>query len=408
MTAPAAAASAPSLRANRDFVVVLTGQAVSAFGDAISLTAMPLLVLLLTGSGALMGTVAALQFVPDLVLGLPAGAIADRYDRRRLMLWSDAGRAALTMTIPITYWLGGPTIAVVLLVALPINLLRLLSDSALSAAVPGLVGRDHIGRANGLIEATLSIPFILGPAIAGVLVALINPASTIAIDAATFAFSALSLVFVRRSLRAERPAEMPSVLDDIRAGVAFVFRHSVLRAMVLLRALIQLSVTPLLPVLAFYLIIDRGYGAELFGLVGSAWSIGYLAGSIAVSRLPDGRAGLRLILCGLLMGLSLAAIALTTEPVVYLVAGGVIGFGLAIGVISFMTLRMAVTPDDMMGRVGSAARTVVIGAQPLALLTVGALTDATSGGLALLVMAAIAAGNSVLFLASRSFREARA
>ena len=84
------------LRSNRDFTVVLGGQAISAVGDAITLTAMPLLVLFLTGSGALMGTVAALGLLPNLLLGLPAGALADRWDRRRLMLWSDAGRALLT------------------------------------------------------------------------------------------------------------------------------------------------------------------------------------------------------------------------------------------------------------------------------------------------------------------------
>jgi MFS family permease len=80
-TLPDETAATPSdprgLRGNRDFLVVLTGQAVSAFGDAITLTAMPLFVLALTGSGALMGIVGALQLLPDLVLGLPAGALAD-------------------------------------------------------------------------------------------------------------------------------------------------------------------------------------------------------------------------------------------------------------------------------------------------------------------------------------------
>src|SRR3990170_4877276 len=136
MTTPPGEIAAPpsGLRGNRDFQVVLAGQAVSAFGDAISLTAMPLLVLFLTGSGALMGVVGALQLVPDLVLGLPAGALADRWDRRRMMLWADAGRAVLTAGIPLSYWLGRPTIAVILIVAVPTNALRVLSDAAYSSA----------------------------------------------------------------------------------------------------------------------------------------------------------------------------------------------------------------------------------------------------------------------------------
>src|SRR5262249_26129967 len=92
--APETAGAFP-LRRNRDFGIVLTGQTISALGDAVRMTAMPLLVLKLTGSGVAMGVVGALSTIPDLVLGLPAGAIADRWDRRKLMLWADAGRAVL-------------------------------------------------------------------------------------------------------------------------------------------------------------------------------------------------------------------------------------------------------------------------------------------------------------------------
>ncbi|MGH2614795.1 MAG: MFS transporter, partial [Thermomicrobiales bacterium] len=147
-TPPGATATAPSgLRGNRDFQIVLAGQAVSAFGDAITLTAMPLLVLFLTGSGALMGLVGALQILPDLVLGLPAGALADRWDRRRMMLWADAGRAVLTAAIPLSFWLGWPTMAVILVVTVPTNALRVLSDAGFTSAVPGLVGRENLARA---------------------------------------------------------------------------------------------------------------------------------------------------------------------------------------------------------------------------------------------------------------------
>jgi MFS family permease len=379
---------------------------VSAVGDAASLTAMPLLVLLLTGSAALMGTVAALQFLPDLVLGLPAGALADRWDRRRLMIWSDAGRALLTMAVPVTYVLGGPTMAVILLVAVPVNALRVISDSAFNSSVPGLVGRANLGRAYSAMETVLSVPFIIGPAIAGVLVVAIGASSVIGIDALTFAFSAASLLLVRRSLRAERPAQMPSVLADIRQGVAFVLRHSLIRTVILFWAVLQLAVTPLIPLLAFYLTVDRGANAELFGLVGSAWSVGYLGGSILVGRLSGRRAGLRMVGCAALAGVAIAVIALSTEPVVYLAAAAAIGASLAVGLVSYGTLRTSATPDDMLGRVGSMARTLVLGVQPVALLGFGALADATSGAAAMLAMAAIALLGSLVFVLLRPLREA--
>ncbi len=89
-----------SLRKNRDFRIVLVGQGISALGDSVNVTTMPLLVLALTGSGLQMGIVGVLQRLPDLLFGLPAGAYADRWDRRRMMLSADAGRAILTAAWP--------------------------------------------------------------------------------------------------------------------------------------------------------------------------------------------------------------------------------------------------------------------------------------------------------------------
>ena len=176
---------------NRDFKIVLLGQSISALGDAVTFTALPLLVVLLTGSGVAMGSVGVLQTLPDLVLGLPAGAIADRWDRRRMMLWSDVGRAALTATIPLSVLFGLPTMGVVLLVTAPINALRVLFMAAYTAAMPNLAGRDQVGRANGYSEAIFSLSFIVGPAIAGVLVGIIGAAPTLAIDAVSFVVSAV-------------------------------------------------------------------------------------------------------------------------------------------------------------------------------------------------------------------------
>ena len=406
-TRPDQAAAVPSsLRENRDFQVVLAGQAVSAFGDAITLTAMPLFVLALTGSGALMGIVGALQLVPDLVLGLPAGALADRWDRRRMMLWSDAGRAILTAAIPLSYWLGWSTIAVILIVAVPTNALRVLSDAAYTSAVPGLVGREHLAQASSYMEATLSVPFIVGPAVAGVLVATIGPATTIAIDAASFAVSAGSVAVVRRTLRAERPAEMPRFLVDIRDGIGFVWRHALLRTIIAYWGAMAVATAALIPALGYYITIDRGFGSELFGFVGSAWSIGYLLGSLLAGRLSVETVGRRMLVSGAVFGACLVVIAVTESAPVYLAVGFCIGIAVAIQTVSYMTLRPALTPDELLGRVGSTARTITVGLRPLGQLGGGALIAAASGGVALVGMGTLAIGASIMFGLSKMFREA--
>jgi ENTS family enterobactin (siderophore) exporter len=395
-----------SLRENRDFQAVLAGQAVSAFGDAITLTAMPLFVLALTGSGALMGVVGALQLVPDLVLGLPAGALADRWDRRRMMMWADTGRAVLTAAIPFSYWLGWSTIAAILIVAVPTNALRVLSDAAYTSAVPGLVGREHLARASSYMEATLSVPFIVGPAVAGILVATIGPATTVAIDAASFAVSAGSLAVVRRTLRAERPAEMPRFLVDIKDGIGFVWRHVVLRTIIAYWGSMAAATAALIPALGYYITIDRDFGPELFGFVGSAWSVGYLLGSLLAGRLSGEIVGLRMLASGVVIGACLVVVAVTASATVYLAVGFCIGIAVAVQTVSYMTLRPALTPDELLGRVGSTARTITVGLRPLGQLGGGALIAAASGGVALMGMGSLAIGASILFGLSKTFREA--
>lgn len=308
-------------------MVVLSGQAVSALGDAVTLTAMPLLVLFLTGSGALMGTVAALGLLPNLLLGLPAGALADRWDRRRLMLWSDAGRAVLTAAIPLAYWLDLSTITVILVVTVPINALRVLSDAGFQSSIPGLVGREDLARANSLL----------------------------------------------------------------RVAIAYW-------------SLMAFATAAILPALAYFLTVDRGEGAKLFGIVGSVWSVGYLVGSLLAGRLGGRTLGLQLLAGGAGIGLALLLLAATSSVAVYLAAGFAIGAALALQMIAYMTLRASVTPDELLGRVGATGRTVSLSLQTLGLLAGGALIEATDGGDALLAMGVLALGASLAFALSRSLR----
>jgi MFS family permease len=293
-------------------------------------------------------------------------------------------------------------------VTVPINALRVLSDAGFQSAVPGLVGRENLGRAMGYMEAALSVPFIVGPALAGVLVATIGAAETIAIDAASFALSAASLLFVRRALRAERPAEMPRVTADIAAGVRFVRGHALLRVAIAYWSLMAFATAAILPALAYFLTVDRGEGEELFGVVGSVWSVGYLLGSLLAGRLGGRTLGLQLLAGGAGIGLALVLLASATSTAVYLAAGFAIGAALALQMVAYMTLRASITPDELLGRVGATARTVSLSLQTLGFVAGGALIEATDGGGALLAMGALAVFASVAFALSRSFRLAAA
>ena len=126
------------LTRNRDFVTLLGSQSVSVLGDSVSATALPLLVYALTGSGLVMGAILAINTGADFVLGTVAGAMADRGDRKRMMLLADAGRAGFTALIPITALLHGPTLAIVVLTSAPLAVLRGFFRAGYLAAMPNL------------------------------------------------------------------------------------------------------------------------------------------------------------------------------------------------------------------------------------------------------------------------------
>ena len=394
------------LRRNRDFLVVLFGQGISSFGDAISNTAMPILVLALTGSGFAMGIVGVLSTLPDLLVGLPAGAYADRWDRRRMMLGADLGRALLTALVPLSVWAGGPTLAVIIGVAFPLNVLRVLWLAAYTAAVPGLVGRDQVPRASGVFEAVFNVGWIVGPALAGVLSGAIGPGAVIAIDALTFLLSAFALLFVRRSLKPAERAERTHILADIRGGIRFVAGHSTLRAVIALWATMSVITAGLISALIFYITVDRGLGTEVVGFVLSAFAIGSLGGSLLAARLALKAVG----------PVMLGGIVVVGATIVLLVGAPealIIGMALVAGavnaniLVAYISLRTMLSPDDMLGRVGATARTLSVGLMPIGSLVVGVALDAVGGDTTLAAMGALLMAAGAGFALVPTVRRAR-
>jgi MFS family permease len=385
---------------------LLSSQAISAFGDAITFTALPLLVLALTGSGLMMGIVGALGMLPDLFFGMVAGALADRGDRRRMMLLADLGRAALTALIPLSVLLGGPTIAVILVVVAPLSVLRALFIAGYTASVPMLVGRTDLGRALSIFETVYSFGFILGPVIAGFLAATIGPGPTLAIDAASFALSSLAIAFMRRDLRA--PADRPpaSLTADIREGIDFILGHAVLRSMILLWGLVAITTAPQVTILAVLVTRDRGYDEAVLGLVLAAFGIGTVVGALLTARLK--RRPVAPFMLGGTAGIGLLAlvIAVSDRIPVLLAAAGAAGVCQSLVFLTYITARTNYSPDALLGRVGSTARTISLGLQPIGMLVGGLLIDLTSGSTTLALMGIVLIGLAVLFVPVAPLRRA--
>jgi MFS family permease len=393
---------------NRDFRTLLIGQGISAVGDAVSFTALPLLILALTGSGLAMGVVGVLQSIPDLLFGMVAGVLADRADRRRMMLLADLGRAALTALIPLSYLVHAPTIAVVFLVAAPMSVLRSLFLAAFTASLPSLVGRAQLGRANSIFEAIYSFGFIVGPGIAGLLVATIGPGQTIAIDAASYGLSAVSLFLISRTLTVPRDHPPLDLVGEIREGVRYVIGHPPLRQAIAFWGLVSVISAGLVPALAFYVVKQRGLDASGLGLILSGYGLGTFLGAIATSRLHLRRAG-RLMLGGNLgRGAALLILAATSSLTVMVGVAALAGVVDSVVLITFITLRAANSPDELLGRIGSTSRTISLGLQPVGFLAAGLLIDAVGGGTTLSAIAIALIATSGLFVMSRPLRDAHA
>lgn len=397
-----------SLWADRDFRLVLGGQSVSAFGDAITFTALPLIVVTLTGSGVAMGTVGVLSTLPDLLFGLPAGALADRWDRRRLIIWADLGRALLTALIPLSFLLGWPTLAVILLVTFPINCLRVLFLAAWTSMMPALVGRDQVGRASSWTESVFSLSYIVGPAIAGLLVATIGPGPTLLIDAGTFVVSALAMRMVRRRLRAERTSTEMHLRRDIADGLRYLVHEPTLRVVVAFAGLVSVTTAPLTAAAIFFLTIDRGASSDVVGLMLALFSVGYLAGALLAGRLTRGRLGRLMLIANAVSAAAVIGFALMEQPVIQGAAVFLAGACQALWLVPYITLRSTITPDKLLGRVSATARTISIGLQPVGMLLGGLALDAFGGSTTLVGIGLLAGVLSLGFLASGTLRAARA
>ena len=396
-----------SLGRNHDFRALLSTQGVSSIGDAVSFTALPLLVFALTGSGAAMGVVGALQTLPDLFFGMIAGALADRSDRKRMMFVADAGRALLTALIPISVWLGGPTLAVILVVAAPMSVLRSLFLAGYTASVPAIVGRSQLARANALFEAVYSTGYIIGPGVAGLLSTVIGPGPTLAIDAVSFFASALGLLLVRRPLIAPTDRPTTHILADIREGIAFILARPTLRSAIAFWGIVSVTTAALVPALTVDITRDLGLEDWALGLLLTTYGAGTVTGALLISRRRRGSAGPLLLGGNLARGLILVGIGVAGGLDLLLPLGFAAGIADSAVLITYLTLRTAHSPDELLGRIGSTARTISLGLQPIGMLAGGLLIDATNGAMTLVAMGATVACLSVVFAPIRALRQAQ-
>jgi MFS family permease len=368
----------------RETLLLWLGQLASTLGDRLYAMAVLWLVLELTGSTKLMALVSLSESVPFVLVGLFAGALVDRLDRFRVMIWADVGRAVLVGVLPALYLSGHIQPWHFMAVGLGLGALEALFVPSLQASLPAVEGGDRLQGLLGLMDTTDRLARVLGPGSAGVLLALMPAVHFFSLNAVSFLASAASLAYVAR--RARTPAiaaatVRPPLRSELLGGLRWVLGDPVLGAAMSVRGLCNL-VWAAFAIGAPLLVAQRfGAGIGAYGSILGAYGVGNLAGNLLAGNM-DLRGRLISVYC-----LSWA-----------LIGAGFVGFGLApsiwwavaasawMGVcaplanVSMDTYIARIVRADVLGRVYSLQRMVVVGANSLGVVLAGWLLDGMDSG----------------------------
>lgn len=340
--------------------------AVSSLGDGIYLAALPLLAVNLTTSPIVLSLITAAATLPWLLFGLIGGALVDRWDRRRTMWISDLARAVLVAIPVVAAMTGSMSMPLLIAVAFLLGIGQLFFDTAAQSFLPQLLDRDPalLQRANSRMHgAGLVGHDFAGPPAGSALFAL-SRALPFAVDAVSFLFSALLI----RSLPPQPavPARKTSIVADVREGVGYLLGNRVLLGLSLRPAVGNLAFSAGGAVLVLFATRQLGLGTFGFGLLLTVMSIGGLTGTVAARHLA-GRLGTGTALTvtaaveagsQLWLGLSHSAVS---AGLAMAVCGGAMSATMVLG----PSLRQAIVPQELAGRVGAAGRILAVVAAPV-------------------------------------------
>ena len=376
-----------SLWRHPDFLKLWTAETVSQVGTQVTQLALPLAAIVLLDATpfevALLGT---FEFLPFILLGLPAGVWVDRLRRRPILIAGDLGRAAALGSVPVAYVLGALTIWQLYIVGFVAGCLTVFFDIAYQSYLPSLVGREDLVEGNAKLEISRSGAGLVGPSIAGLLIEWLSAPIAILVDSLSYLGSALFVFLIRRpEPRPVHPdvaagGERPGMRQDVAEGIRYVVGHRYLRWIALSTATSNLFSTMVFAILLVYLVRQLGMSAGVIGVIFAIGNLGFLLGALVTTRLAQ-RIGLgaAIVLGATVSSFGLLFIPLATAETAFalLVAEGLLfGFGSVVYNINQVSFRQAITPERMQGRMNASMRFIVWGTIPVGSLVGGALGTA--------------------------------
>jgi MFS family permease len=364
----------PSLLRDPDFLKLWTGQTISAFGTQVTLLAVPILAALaLKVSPLEFGLLTTIEFLPVVLLSLPAGVWVDRLRRRPILIWTDVARAISLVSIPIGFALGVLTIWQLYLVVLVNGCLTVFFDVAYQSYLPSIVARDQLVDGNAKLELTRQSAQRLGPGLAGVLIGVLTAPFAILLDAISYAASAMFVSWIRRPepppVVHDTTCPRPSMRAEIVVGLRYVMSNRVLRALALTVAIGNLFGNVADSILILWLVTEHQFAPALIGLAFTLGSVGVITGALLTSRLTRlVGVGPIIILASIGSSVAWLPIALAPDSLLFPALTAtivVLSFEGVFWNVNAMSLRQAITPPAVRGRMNATMRFISWGTIPL-------------------------------------------
>ncbi len=382
----------------RNFRLFFSGQMVSQIGNWLTLIAQTLLVLKLTDSGIALGLLAAVQFGPVLLFGAFAGLIADRSDKRKLLMLVQTFAMGQSFALAALAFMDQPPVWAIYVIASFGGLATAFDNPARRSYVVELVPQEHITNAVSLNSALMTGARVIGPALGGLLVATVGFGWAFVVDGVSYLAVLAGLHLIDPSQVRKAPAATRGK-GQIREGLRYAWSIPELRVPLIMMAVIGTLAFNFATVLPLFAVRDLGGSDLTFSLLMSVVSLGSLAGALAAARRKD--IGVRTVsLSATAFGVSMLLLAMSpNQPIAFL-----IGVGLGLTSITFMTTSTAIVQlradPTMRGRVLALQAIVFLGSTPIGGPIIGAISEHFGARWGLVVGGAATIGTGMYGLAT--------
>jgi MFS family permease len=388
----------------RNFRLLWIGETVNQLGSAMALIGVPLLaVVFLHATSFEVGVLTAAEYLPWLVIGLPAGAWVDRLPSRPVMIVCDVISAALYASIPVAYTAHVLTVGQLVAVQLLAGAVSVVFTTAYQVNLPSLVKDEELAEGNAKLQASASAASLGGRGLSGIVTQAVGATASVIVNAASFLVSAACLLAIRApEPRKSAPPQRARLRRDVIEGMRLVFRDPYLRPMTLAGALANFALDGYAAIVVVFLVRVVGVSAGLVGLLLAIPGVGGLLGALVARRLVARLGTGRGLLVGVVGSLPAALLVPLTDPgprLAFFVIGVLVaGTGVGIFNVILATFRQTYCPRTMIGRVTATMRFLSLGTAPVGAFVGGVLATWLHPRNALWVMMVILAACGTLLL----------